>query len=101
MLHASTADFDEQVLRSNVPVLVDFYASWCGPCKKVAPTLEDIARESPQAKVVKVDIDESPDLAARYGVKSIPTLMVFKHGQMVTKRQGIVTKARLQTMLDL
>ena len=101
VVHASATTFDEQVLRSDAPVLVDFYASWCGPCKKLAPTLEEVAAESPQAKVVKVNIDESPELAARYGVKSIPSLMVFKDGQVVAKQKGVVSKTRLVAMLDL
>lgn len=101
MLHANGATFEQQILRSDVPVLVDFYASWCGPCKKLAPTLEEVAAESPQAKIVKVNIDESPELAARYGVKSIPSLMVFKNGQVVAKQQGVASKTRLKTMLDL
>jgi len=82
-------------------VLVDFYATWCGPCKALAPTLEEVAVENPQAKVCKVDIDESPELAARYGVKSIPSLMVFKDGQVVARQNGLPSKNRLKTMLDL
>jgi thioredoxin 1 len=99
--HANATTFEQQVLRSDVPVLVDFYAGWCGPCKKLAPALQELAEESPQAKVVKVNIDDSPELATRYGVKSIPSLMVFKDGQVVAKQQGVVGKARLKAMLDL
>lgn len=101
VLHANAADFEGQVLRSDVPVLVDFYASWCGPCKALAPTLEEVAVESPRAKVVKVNIDDSPELAARYGVNSVPSLMVFKDGRLVARHEGVVGKTRLKTMLDL
>jgi len=100
VLHASEATFEQQVLRSESPVLVDFYATWCGPCKALAPTLDELAAETPHAKVVKIDIDDSPELAARYGVKSIPSLMVFKDGQIVARHKGVVSKARLKAMLD-
>lgn len=101
VLHVNEDTFEQHVLRSNVPVLVDFYASWCGPCKKLAPTLEQVAAESPQAKVVKVDIDNNPKLAAQYGIKSLPSLLVFKDGRVVAKQQGAVAKSRLKAMLAL
>lgn len=99
--HASEANFSEQVLRSDGPVLVDFYATWCGPCKSLGPTLEQLAAENPHAKVVKVDIDDNPGLAERYGVQSIPHLMVFKDGRIVAKQTGLASKSRLKAMLDL
>jgi thioredoxin 1 len=101
VLHANEATFEQHVLHSDVAVLVDFYAIWCAPCKSLAPTLEEVAAENPKARIVKVDIDDSPELAARYGVKSVPSLLVFKDGQVVAKQKGIVGKARLMAMLDL
>ena len=100
VIHATEATFEQQVLKSDVPVLVDFYASWCGPCKKLAPTLEQFAAETPQAKVVKVDIDDSPELAARYGVASVPNLIVFKSGRVTARQTGVANKARLKAMVD-
>lgn len=100
VLHANQSTFEQLVLRSDVPVLVDFYATWCGPCKVLAPTLDEVASETPQARVVKVNIDDSPELAARYGVKSVPSLMVFRDGQVVAKQQGVVSKTQLTAMLD-
>jgi thioredoxin len=99
VLHVNSSTFDRHVLQSEVPVLVDFYADWCGPCKALAPTLDQVAAENPQARVVKVNIDDSPDLAARYGVKSVPRLMVFKRGQVAANRTGAASKAALNAML--
>ena len=101
VVHASEATFRQQVLQSEVPVLVDFYARWCGPCKSLAPTLDQLAAETPQAKVVKVDIDDNPELAERYGVQSVPSLMVFHRGRIVARQTGAVSKTRLRALLDL
>jgi thioredoxin 1 len=97
----SEATFDKEVLGSRIPVLVDFYADWCGPCKQLAPVLGAVAQEIHAAKVVKVNVDESPDLADRYSISLVPTLIVFKDGQVVAKQAGSVGKARLKAMLDL
>jgi thioredoxin 1 len=85
----TTADFDREVLESDVPVLVDFWAVWCGPCRMIAPTVDAVAEEyAGRAKVVKLNVDDSPDIAGRYGVQSIPTLILFKGGQPVDRLVG-------------
>ena len=101
ILHVSEDTFERQVLRTDVPVLVDFYASWCGPCKKLTPILEQVAQENPQARVVKVNVDENLKLAERYNIKSLPSVLVFKGGRVVAKQQGVVAKKRLNAMLAL
>lgn len=97
--HADAGDFGPKVLDSSVPVLVDFYADWCGPCQRLAPTLETLAQENPGARVVKVDVDRSPQLAMRYGVSAIPSLRVFKDGEVVAEHVGLASKGQLQAML--
>jgi thioredoxin 1 len=80
--------------------LVDFYADWCGPCRALSPTLDEIARETPGVRVVKVNIDRSPELAARYQVSSIPALRVFQQGKVTATHVGLATKERLQSLLS-
>jgi thioredoxin 1 len=93
------ADFEQVVLHSDVPVLVDFYAPWCSHCQQLAPVLDDFARETPGAKIVKVDVDQNPGLRARYKIQSLPTLKVFKGGQLMSERVGAVSKRELGTLL--
>lgn len=95
------ATFDEKVIDSEVPVLVDFWAPWCGPCRMVAPVVDEIAIQyEGQVKVVKVNTDENPQVASRYGIRSIPTLMIFKAGQRVDMVVGAVPKSTLANTLD-
>jgi len=94
-------DFQSQVLESDQPVLVDFWAPWCGPCRMIAPIIEQLAAENAgKAKVVKLNVDDAQNLAAGYGVNSIPTIMVFKGGQVVERFVGVQPKQRLQDALD-
>ena len=97
--HASDANFDNLVLKSDVPVLVDFYADWCGPCQRLSPVLEELAAETPGARVVKVNVDDNPNLAQEYGVDSIPSLKVFKKGEVTNQVVGLASKAQLRAML--
>ena len=92
-------NFEEEVLKSEIPVLVDFWATWCGPCRMLAPTIAKIAEEqSGLIKVGKVDVDEQPELAVRFGISSIPTLMVFKNGQPVKTSVGVIPKAAVEAL---
>ena len=98
---ADRANFETAVLHSEVPVLVDFYADWCGPCQRLAPTLDALARELDDARIVKVNVDDSPELARRYGVQSIPSLKVFRDGRVVAEHVGLASREELRAMLDL
>jgi thioredoxin 1 len=91
--HFSESDFDEKVLKSDKPVMVDFFADWCGPCKQAAPVIDELAEEYKDKMVIgKVDVDENQALAAKYGVMSIPTLIVFKDGKEVERMSGFAGK---------
>ena len=101
VIHATDSDFNQQVLESDVPVLVDFWAPWCGPCKMIAPALDQLATEyAGKAKVVKVDIDQNQATALKYHVRSIPMLLVFKNGQVQATQVGAVGKAQIAQLID-
>lgn len=91
-------NFQEEVFNSEKPVLIDFWASWCGPCRMVSPIVEQIAEEYPQYKVAKVNIDEEPELASQFGIMSIPTLLVVKNGEITNKSVGARNKKQILDM---
>ncbi len=99
VLHINKDNFNEEVLNSDKPVLVDFWATWCGPCRMVAPILDEIAEERPDIKVCKINVDEQPELASTYQIMSIPTLMVVKDGKIVNQSAGARPKAQILSML--
>ena len=93
----SDQDFDAEVLKSSQPVVVDFWAEWCGPCKMIAPALEELAGAmNGKVKIVKLNVDENPATAAKYGIMSIPTLMLFKNGELASRQVGAAPKAKLE-----
>ncbi|WP_296403428.1 thioredoxin [Psychrobacter sp.] len=101
IVNASDTSFDQDVVNSESVVLVDFWAAWCGPCKAIAPILEEIADDyKGKVQVVKVDVDENPETASRFGIRSIPTLMVFKGGEKVDTVMGLQPKSDLAALLD-
>lgn len=101
VIELTTENFNQEVLQSDLPVMVDFWATWCGPCRMVSPIVDEIAEEvQGKAKVGKVNVDEQGELAAQFGVMSIPTIMVFKNGEVIETSVGAKQKAELLAMLE-
>ena len=101
IVHISDDSFEQDVLQSEVPVLVDYWAEWCGPCKMIAPILDEVASEyADRLKVCKIDIDANQGTPPKYGIKGIPTLMLFKGGEVAATKVGALSKSQLQAFLD-
>lgn len=101
VLHISDSDFDEKVIRSATPVLVDFWAEWCGPCRIIGPVLEDLAPEyKGRLAIAKINVDDNRETATRYGVSGIPTLILFKEGEAVDRQVGALPKPKLKEWID-
>ena len=97
----SDTEFENEVLQSDKPVVVDFWAEWCGPCKQLSPVVDEIAEDLKESvKVVKVNIDEAPEAPTKYGVRGVPTLMIFKDGQVIDTRVGGMPKSQLQEWIE-
>lgn len=97
----SDLNFEKEVINSDIPALVDFWAPWCGPCLSIAPTIEAIAKEQRGVvKVCKLNVDDNPETAARYSIRGIPTIIIFKNGQVVNQITGAVSKSEIEAMLD-
>ena len=101
IVHVTDATFDEEVLNSDLPVLVDFWAEWCGPCKMIAPVLDEIAGEyAGKLKIAKVDVDANPDIPPKFGIRGIPTLIVFKGGNAEATKVGALSKSQLEEFVN-
>lgn len=99
VIHLNSDNFESEVINSEVPVLVDFWASWCGPCRMLAPTIEELSEELTQVKVCKLDVDENEELSEKYGIMNIPCLMVFKGGEVVKQTIGVQPKEAIKNLV--
>jgi len=101
VVHVTESNFEEEVVNSDVPVLVDFWAEWCGPCKMIAPILDEIAKEyGEKLKICKIDVDSNPEIAPKFGIRGIPTLIMFKDGNAESTKVGAVSKSQLIEFVD-
>ncbi len=101
IVHVADGSFDDEVLKSEIPVLVDYWADWCGPCKMIAPILEEIADDyTGKLKIAKLNIDENPNTPPKYGIRGIPTLLLFKDGNVEATKVGALSKSQLTAFLD-
>ena len=99
IIKVNSQNFEEEVIKSEKPVLIDFYADWCGPCKMLSPIIDEIAEENSEIKVVKVNVDDSQDLAMKYQVMSIPTLVVIKNREEVNRSVGLIDKSQVANLI--
>ena len=101
LLHITDANFEEEILKSSTPALVDFWAAWCGPCRTVGPVVEELAGEyTGKVKIAKLNVDDNKQTPSKYGVRGIPTLMLFRNGQVVDQIVGAVPKSKIKELLD-
>lgn len=101
LLHVTDANFEEEILKSSTPALVDFWAAWCGPCRTVGPIVEELAGEyNDKVKIAKLNVDDNKQTPSKYGVRGIPTLMLFRNGQVVDQIVGAVPKSKIKELLD-
>lgn len=101
IIHASDASFEQEVLQSPIPVLVDYWAEWCGPCKMIGPILEEVAKEyGDKVQIAKMNVDENQGVPAQFGIRGIPTLILFKNGTVAAQKVGALSKSQLTAFLD-
>ena len=100
-LHVDQTNFEQEVLQSKKPVLVDFFATWCGPCRMLGPTIEELEAERTDVKVVKIDIDESPAIANKYRISAVPSVFVFRNGKVAAQTMGVRPKEQLYKLIEI